>query len=204
MKTLNQISTLLFIAFFCVSFTPVQSVTLEELQEYAIKQTDSNLMEILINYGDSDASPVLNRAMQAKDYFAVSVLISCGVDINSRSENGETVLEMAIDRGEIPLVEYFLMNNADPTNQQKQQRKISSSPLRRTDYYLTAVYYAIMKDRLDVLKLFTKYGVDLNKVCYEITSSTYEKKNKQTPIQVAIEMKKKNLVAFLLSIGVDV
>lgn|GEM_PF-5764167 len=200
------------------------SVTPEQLQEFAIKQNGTALMEILMQYkGNCKEYPILNRAMEEKDYFAVFILVEYGIDIDSRFESveeqkklflltinsegqeiymttciegeGKTVLESAIESGEISLVEYFLLNKADPTHPRKVCSYSCGYPDSKSDYYnTTAIYDAIMLDRLDVLLLFAHHGADFNKACI----------GSYTPIQLAISEGKRDIVAFLISIGVDI
>lgn len=198
MKILKAM-TVLFLVIVC----SLHSVTQEELKEYAIKQNDSQLIEIIFKYGNIKEQPILNRAMEAKDYFSVFMLVEYGVDINSRSGNppitnhGRSVLEMAIVFCEIPLVEFFLLHKADPTT------TFRSYPSGSITNITTAVYDAIINNRLDVLVLFAQNNVDLNKICLEVILP-YSQGYKQTPIQVAIEHKKKDIVAFLVSIGAKI
>lgn len=193
------------------AFTPpLHSITPEQLQEYAIRQNDTDLIEILMNYGDSKDNPVLNRAMKAKDYFAVIILIDYGVDINARdgkpptTNYGPSVLEMALAYGEISLVEYFLINKADPTSVVKRAPATTYHEGKNVHHLLTsAVHDAIFNNQLEVIHLFAQYNIDLNKICCEVVCN-YSGGYKQTPLQVAIEYKKKEIVAFLLSIGVNI
>lgn len=205
----------LSLAFLCFLATPLKAVTTEELQEFAIRNNDSELIEILMKYSYSKENPILNTAMINKDYSAVFTLVEYGVEINSRSGippyniNGSkyssTVLEMAIRENEISLVEYFLFNKADPTNRfHTYETKIDYVPYKssRTDYITTAVYDAIMLGRLDFLILFVQYGADMNKPCYETTYSN--KIISKTPLKVASENKQRDIISFLLSIGVEI
>lgn len=189
--------------FACFFKAPLISITQEELQGYAIKQNDRELIEVLFKYRTEDSlgSSSLNLAMKAKDYFAVFLLIEYGVDTNSRLRNTDSsVLEMAIEYDEISLVEYLLQHKADPTNPRKYEEVVSLSPNRSSNYVSTAVYDAIKLDRLDVLILFAQYGVDLNKPCHERTSS-FLLNYKKTPLKMAIEYNNKDIAAFLVSIG---
>lgn len=189
----------LVISFLAIACS-VNSVTQEELLQYAINQNDSQLIEILFKYGNNYEKPMLNRAMEAKDYFAVFMLVEYGVDVNSRSghppstNHGRSVLEMAIISSEVPLVELFLLHKADPTTSFK------SYPERNTTHITTAVYDAIINNRLDVLILFAQNNIDLNKICLDVIGP-YSQGYKQTPIQVAVEHKRKDIVAFLVSVG---
>lgn len=181
-----------FVISFLVIVFSVNAVTKEELIEYANQQNDSKLIEILIKYGNVPGSPYLNVAMDAQDYFAVWLLIENGVDINSRLANShQTVLERAILLGETALVEYFLSKNADPT-------RIRQNIENRTDHYMTTAVHDVIKyNRLDILILFYQYGVDLNEFCF------YRNSIESTPLKIATEYKRNDIVAFLLSIGVN-
>ena len=83
---------------------PLQSVTQEELQEFAIKNNDLELIEILMKY--SDCKSILHRAMNEKDYFTVFILIEYGLDVNhryfnhgnqSKENSNKTIIEMAVE-----------------------------------------------------------------------------------------------------------
>lgn len=220
-----------FLGFLFLLSSSLTAITPEQLQEYATKNNDSEFIEILMKYGDSKDNPILNRAMGAKDYFAISLLLAYGVEINSRegiapyprngngasppyeefrlSSNGRnnTVLEIAVAEGETALVEYFLLNGADPTVPFQVTAYKSNPPYveRWTEQYITtAVHDAIFYNRLDVLILFDQNRVDLNKICYEKQDSRNSFRYKKTPLQVAIDYKKKDIVAFLLSIRVQI
>ena len=101
---------------------PLQSLTQEELKEFAIENNDSELIEILMKY--SDSKNILHRAMREKDYFTVFILIEYGLDVNhryfnhgnqSKENSNKTLIEMAVESNEISLIEYFLQKKADPT-----------------------------------------------------------------------------------------
>lgn len=197
-----KVKQIIFSSLAAISFlsSPLQAITTEELLEYGMWSHDTELLDILMKYGWENPA---KKAMYQKDYFAVFILIEYGVDINYReSEHAQSLMEIAIIANEISLVEYFLIRNADPTSHQKIVGEIDQTQFRRSDYYTTAVYDAIKSNRFDVIVMFEKYGVDLNKTCYEITYSTYKLPYKQTPIQFAIENKSSHIAAYLLSIGV--
>lgn len=109
---------------------------------------------------------------------------------------------MAIDSGELSLIEYFLLHNADPTNQHHYDYRYCANNVSFSHSITTAVYNAIMLDRLDLLILFAQYGTDYNKICYEVKS--YAQNESLTPLQLAIRNSKKEIVSFLLFIGVDI
>ncbi|MFI0435858.1 MAG: ankyrin repeat domain-containing protein [Parachlamydiaceae bacterium] len=184
---------------------PLQAITQEELQEFAVKNNDSELIEILIKY--SDSKDILHRAMNERDYFTVFILIEYGFDVNhryfnhgnqSKEHSNKTIIEMAVEANEISLVEYFLQKKADPTLMCGYCEK------KNNQYVLiesSAVYEAIMHERLDVLLLFYQYEVDLNKTCYwehSIDGGVL------TPLQIAIKYRKKDVANFLLSIGSEI
>lgn len=223
---LIKFTTFMSFGFLCLLFTPLQAITHKELHEYAVSQKDSDLIEILMKYGDSESDPVLHRAMNKQDYFAVFILVECGVEISSRAgmhpfqstydyvtKLHGTVIEKAVLENQMSLIQYFMTCKADPTiplvyytSYSKDIRDRKGNKLRteviRSDYMKTAVYDAILLNRLEVLVLFSHYGVDLHKICYEESSTN--KIIKKTPLQVAIEKKNKDIVALLLSIGVKI
>lgn len=96
------------------------------------------------------------------------------------------------------------MKKADPTNPLKNKIIKSNVPHREENYLTTAVYKAIMLDRLDILYLFYHYGVDFNKICNEVryTGGTFD--IIQTPIQVAVANKNYEIASFLILIGVEI
>lgn len=75
MKSINKTLIFFLFAFSCLFIASLQSVTTEQLQVYTNNYNDSDLLEILMKYGDEKEKPILNRAMDAKDYFAVIILI---------------------------------------------------------------------------------------------------------------------------------
>lgn len=173
--------SLLFLSFYSV---PLQSITQAELERFAIKNNDSMLIDILMKYKNTPDRPALNAAMKAKDYFSVIILVECGIDINSRGKSyDKTVLEMAIESGEMSLIEYFLIKNADPTL------------FRASQNIPSAVADAIIENRIDVIILFAQYGIDLNKKCFLKTWS---------PLQLATQYNRREIVEFLISIGVEI
>lgn len=207
---------LLICCFSCLN-SSVYSVTQDELLEYAISQNDEDLLEAVFKYPGSQSDPSLNLAMHAKDYFAVFMFIEYGIDINSRREclgenlsdnkfrigQGKTILESAIGDSEIALVEYFLLKGADPTIKRNYYEGIQGFNTK-TNYVTTAVHDVIVQNRLDVMDLFVEYGFDLSKICYEIDSPPSKKPYKMTPIQVAIFHNRREMVALLLSAGVEI
>ena len=93
-----------------------------------------------------------------------------------------TVLEMAIESNEIALVEFFLTKDADPTNPRKYSVRNGNNGINGI-FVTTAVYNAIMHERLDVLILFVQNNVDLNQICFEVISQKYsviDKKKQQS------------------------
>lgn len=214
---LNKCFIFHIFTFLFISSAQLQSVTSEEIQDYITNQKESDLVEILMTYGDSKDDPILNRAMSAKDYFAVIALIEYGVDINSRKSNfrkdnpnqigyyeispGKTVLEEAVESREISLIEYFLSHHADPTI----PRNYSCFSGAKTCNYCgfeTAIYNSIKINSLDNLILFSKYGVDFTEICYSIGPNNGQ--YTLTPLQASINFQRKDIVAFLLSIGVKI
>ena len=108
---------------------------------------------------------------------------------------------MAIEASEINLLEYFLAKKADPTKEFYYKE-------HTIQYIKTAVYDAIMLDRLDIIKLFAEYGIDLNKNCYTRCavggSNVLNLPFYQTPLQAAVAHKKTEIAKYLISIGVDI
>lgn len=209
----------LLVSFFGFLNSSLHSITQEELQEYAINQNDSDLLDVVFKYPGSQKQPSLNLAMCAKDYFAVFMFIEYGVEINSRFDvvvekltddllkigTGQTVLEMAIEFDEISLVEYFLFKKADPTNMRTFHESFQGYGRIKDDYSTSAVYDAIICNRLDMIILFAYYGADLNKICYKVTNPKSSKLIlTQTPLQAAIAHKRRDMVAFFLSIGIEI
>jgi ankyrin repeat protein len=205
MNCTNKTLILFIVAMVSFFNMPLQSLTQEELQEFAIENNDSELIEILMRYSDSKS--ILHRAMREKDYFTVFILIEYGLDVNhryfnhgnqSKENSNKTLTEMAVESNEISLIEYFLQKKADPTLMCGYCEK------KDNGYVLiesSSVYEAIMHERLDILLLFYQYEVDLNKTCYwehSINGGVL------TPLQIAIKYRKKEVSNFLLSIGVEI
>ena len=205
MNCKNKTLILFIVAIVSLFNMPLQSVTQEELQEFAIENNDSEIIEILMKY--SDSKNILHRAMSEKDYFTVFILIEYGLDVNhryfnhgnqSKENSNKTLIEMAVESNEISLIEYFLQKKADPTLMCGYCEK------KDNGYVLiesSSVYEAIMHGRLDILILFYQYEIDLNKTCYwehSINGGVL------TPLQIAIKYRKKDVANFLLSIGVEI
>ena len=75
---------------------------------------------------------------------------------------------------------------------------INSIPIRRNNYMTTAVHDAIEMGNLEMVILFDKYNVDLNRYCFGRTSS-YQESVKKTPLRLATELHQKDIVQFLIS-----
>lgn len=173
------------------------------LTSCAFSETNSSksiLVEILMKYG---ANP-LNAAMESEDYGSVQILIENGADINSRGKfqkindtlycDGMTILEKAVEMGNIDLVEYFLLNKADPLNKRQctfvNKQTLSYPPC--INFETTAMHDAIQAGHLDMVMLFDRYGADLNAICYS-------KNGRFTPLQVSLMYGQKEIAAYLIS-----
>lgn len=221
MKSIKK-TLLLFVVLLSFSCIPLQAITQEDLIEFAIKNNDSELVDVLLKYGEKTNDPILNQAMRNKDYFTVFMLVEYGIDINSRSclegpfsisYNGidkiildnRTILEMALAAREISLVEYFLSKNADPTNSFNYMEEIPTYNNCDNEFfpaYKTAIFDAIILNRLEDLILFAQYDVDFNKICYSgFWGMGYFY---YTPLQLAVAFRNKEVVNFLLSLGVEI
>lgn len=190
----------------------------EHLLQKAIQYNDSDLYDIIQKYGLYPyGNPILNKAMEADDYLAVKILLEYGADINGRHYEdildakgnkvttgfGKTVLEIAIVKNDLSLVEYFLLKQANPLNKRKTTETIYAFPQKdEISYYTTtAVYEAIKLGRLDIIVLFKQYGADLNEICYEkdYTRGNRNYHEQLSPIQAAAQFGKKDIVMFLIS-----
>lgn len=208
--------------FILISFIPILSAedleivrTDETLIERAVENNDYQLIDILMKYPALSYSPVLNQAMNAEDYTAVQILIEYGVDINSRSKSftnctnesikahknyidgdGKTILEVAIERNELGLIDFFLSRGVDPTLLREwRERDYNHRILEQGKK--SAVADVIELGRADILQIFGENGVDLNKPCV-ISGS------KITPIERAHALKNKKCIEVLLSFKVKI
>jgi hypothetical protein len=199
----------LLMCFFSCLTSSAYAITQEELLEYAINQNDGELLDAVFKHPGCEFHPSLNLAMDAKDYFSVFMFVEYGVDINSRrdcvgeylpkdqfrSGTGRTVLESAMFCEEIALVEYFLLKGADPTSKRSFQEGTLGTQgfVAKTNYVTTAVYDAIVQNRLDVMMLFIDYGLDLNKICHEVKYLSNKTITKMTPMKAALFHKRKDI-----------
>lgn len=204
---ITKILFVLIVSVFCIKESTYAEIEWEEIENYIANYSESNVVEVLLKYKISDQA--LNHAMVAKDYFSVVMLVEYGFDINFRTGGIPssplhkyflTIIELAIEANEINLVEYFLAKNANPISQ------FQYKELDQSITFKTAVYDAIFLNRLDIIKLFAEYGVDLNKICYMTSSIVGSSRQsiRQSPLQTAVAYKRKEIAQFLLSIGVDI
>lgn len=190
--------------------------------ETAVKNSDQRLVEILMKYKNSPSSPTLNQAMNAGDYEAVQILLEYGADPNSRCKNyterldngsptsvmthricgdGKSILEVAIERRELGLIDYILTKGADPTStrswieEEMVIRNKQQQYIKKFDGTISAIYDVIMLNDFETLRLFGERGADLNKCCLN---------NLFTPLHVASIYQKRNCIEVLLSFGVDI
>lgn len=174
------------------------------------------IVDVLMKYGKvGPAYPALNQAMQAEDIDAVKLLIDHGADINTRSpkqiysyarktvyNEGQTVLEIAIEKRDATLIKYFLKNGANPHLKRYMEiYVISVDPMRPGDvlkcepaYPCTAVYEAIRSGDVKILSTLVEGGANVNTSCV----------GERTPIQAAITLNRTNMVEFLLSKGAKI
>lgn len=189
----------IFLAALCFCTAPAHASTQNDLQKYAGENSDPDLLEALLKYGSSSSDPALNVAMLYQDYDAAYLFVEYGMDINSRGTGPyyPTPLEMAIAQNEMQVVEYLLQHEADPTTP---KMSVNSQYILVIVYTTTAVYDAIMDDNVNLLMLFHAYGADLDKPCYGARTKIGQ--YQLTPLQIATQYQKKDIVAFLISLGI--
>lgn len=106
--------------------------------------------------------------------------IDAGLDINSRNENGFTLLMSAVSGGHLPVVEYLLKKGADVN---LQDQRVG-----------TPLHLATAKDEVEIIKLLISYGADTNKLSDHLG---------ETPLWMGVRWGKLDAVKTLLECGAD-
>jgi ankyrin repeat protein len=208
------------ILFLMLLLPGVSCLISEASAENTKNQAPLTIVDVLMKYGiGGPAYPALNLAMEARDIEAVKLLIDHGVDINTRPpgktysygkrmspyNQGQTVLEIAVERGDKSLLEYFLKKGANPHLTRFVALYIHSIDPNGTikgelvNHTCTAVYDAIRSGHIEILSILLEGGASINEPCL-----ISERREERTPIQAAILLNRKNMVEFLLSKGAKI
>lgn len=193
------------------------------------------LVDVLLKYGLNPTSPAINQAMEVKDYEAVNLLIEHGANLHTRgsrtsitcivptppldktnvrelSNEGKTVLEIAIERRKKSLIKQLLSKGADPYSKRQISYILYDAPSKdksyngpyeqstrnRVDYAhgsTSAMYELLKTGDLELLSIFAEAGINFNKPYLD---------NGTTPLQLACALKNKELMQFLLDHGAKI
>ncbi|MBS0634546.1 MAG: hypothetical protein JSR37_03690 [Verrucomicrobia bacterium] len=200
--------------------------------ESAQKQTAHlELVDVLLKYSKIPGHPPLNVAMEVGDIDAVKLLIAHGCDINSRlpkknyylthssgfskrtqtcTNDGQTVLEKAIEIGDKKLIKYFLAHGANPNlfrfvgvygKFEENGEVISGESIGHS---CTAIFEAIRSKDIKILSVLVDHGVDINDICVHDYRGFHGVS--LAPLQVAIQEASirggnKEMIDFLISKG---
>lgn len=146
----------------------------ETVSNPMIKAIPDELIDVLKKYRSG-----LAGAIEANDYSAIRIMVENDVvsDINIRAgivgrqypnfyiDNGRTALEKAVEVGDVDLIHLLLAKGADPLSLYSSAQSQENKPLLYTK--TTAVYDAVKSNRLDILDVFIKKGININYCCYE-------------------------------------
>ncbi|AIL65687.1 Ankyrin repeat protein [Rickettsiales bacterium Ac37b] len=110
-----------------------------------IKSVLLHLLNINVNITDKYDHNLLHYAILYKRF--VSRLIDAGIDVNSRTVNGETPLHFAVNIGNLTMVEKLIKAAADIN--------------AKTTQGETALHFAVMKKDIKIIKKLIQYGADV-------------------------------------------
>lgn len=129
---------------------------------------------------------------------------------------GQSVLELAVEHGKKSLIKKLLSKGANPYLTRNlgyialnEQGKGNPSCLyyesktgktaEKGDFNTTALYDVIMTENLELLAIFAEAGVNFNKACFNKA-----KVENFTPLQIAIQLKNKKIIQFLIDHGAKI
>jgi hypothetical protein len=172
------------------------------LWQVGITNNDNDLLEILQKYGNNPEKPALNNALEENDVNSALILLEYGVDVNRRGSkssvtlygikasstlhnDGQTALEIAIEKNMFSMIPVLLEKGANPYSMRKlQYRQINNgNQVYVNDYKdTTAISIAISKNQLDIIILLNDLGVSMDNICCYIGYNQIP----YTPLQYAL------------------
>ncbi|KAL8417878.1 hypothetical protein RB594_001482 [Gaeumannomyces avenae] len=157
------------------------------LHVVSAKGGDVRILQLLINHHaninapDNDWATALHVACRGTKEDAVALLLDNGAGIGCKDRNGCTPLMLAVLSGEFAVVKRLLGYNPDVDSKNSQGLRSTHLAVRR------------VSDGLDVLKLLSSRGADLNS----------KSNNGYTPLYMAALVGSLACLEFLLDRGVD-
>ena len=107
-------------------------------------------------------------------------LIECGLDINLKNKENETLIEFAVKYNNEEIVEYLIERGVDINMKTKENKSL--------------IEVALDVEDKDMIECLIKHGVDIN---------TKTKENKSL-IEVALDIKNEDIIEYLIEEGIDI
>ncbi|EAY17848.1 hypothetical protein TVAG_010720 [Trichomonas vaginalis G3] len=116
--------------------------------DYVAPSCDKELIEFFIENGADITSTNLHSAANSNNYVCAEILISHGVNVNSKNNDGSSPLIIAAKHGYVEIVKLLLSHGAF-INETDNEGK-------------TALYLALRHNSIDIVKLLISHGADVN------------------------------------------
>ena len=173
----------------------------QKIEELEKKQRESQEIEqALITYGNNpDGMSAFHYAIKQGDLKTVNLLISAGVDSNSRDQ-GVTGLIRAVLCGQLEIARMLLTNGADVNEVITRYGYADITHKHKSD----ALYYASISGSSDMVNLLVGYGADLAKNYDQPTQSKPSENGLVTALHLASENGNYEVVIALVSAGADI
>jgi ankyrin repeat protein len=165
-----------------------------EIVRILVTRKDKDGKAVTINsgskYGTSTTEDGITPLMDAcvKDNLEIAeILVENGANVNATTEKNKTALLLAGTRHYSRIVKFLLENGADPNIK---MNKMTTSP------GMTALHAGTYS--MDVVRLLVEKGADVNALM-----QNKDEHNGKTPLMIACEGNKKDIVKYLCEHGAD-
>jgi len=130
-----------------------------------INQNIKYLRKLTKNKKENKKELLENFEFRMKNKFnIIKILLEYGLDIEAKDEEGKTLLFYAIEDENELIVNYLLENHASiqPINENIKYLKELTKNNKENEKELLKTFEFRMKNKLNIIKLLLKYGLDIN------------------------------------------